>query len=130
MIKSDWLDVFIKQVNWKIGTFSLLPIAFGAVMAFMDVIMMFTAKFVHLHKISYPVGLAVATAVYAVEPYLFFRSMNYESMTAMNLIWDLSSDIVVTLAGLFVFGESIKGLRWIAIAMSIISLGLFAYTEE
>jgi len=130
MIKSDWLDVLIKQVNWKWGTFFVLPIVFGIVMALADVVMMFTAKFVHLKQVSYPVGLTVATAVYSIEPYLFFRSMNYESMTAMNLIWDLASDVVVTLAGLFVFGESIKGLRWLAILMSFISLLLFAYTEE
>jgi hypothetical protein len=117
MIKSDWLDVLIKRINWKWGTFFVLPIVFGIVMALADVVMMFTAKFVHLNLVPYPVGLTVATAVYAIEPYLFFRSMNYESMTAMNLIWDLASDVVVTLAGLFVFGESIKGLRWLAILM-------------
>lgn len=129
MIK-DGVDVLLKKVNWKWGAFSFLPIVFGVAMALMDVIMMFTAKFVHLNKISYPVGLTVATTVYAVEPYLFFKSMNYESMTAMNLIWDLSSDVIVTLSGIFVFGESIKGLRWLAIAMSLFSLGLFAYTDD
>jgi drug/metabolite transporter (DMT)-like permease len=130
MIKSDWLDVLIKQVNWKWGTFFVLPVVFGVVMALADVVMMFTAKFVHLKQVSYSVGLTVATAVYAIEPYLLFRSMNYESMTVMNLIWDLASDVLVTLGGLFVFGETIKGLRWLAILLSFISLLLFAYTEE
>jgi len=129
MIK-DGLDVLISKVNWKVGTFSLLPIAFGVGMALLDVIMMFTAKFVHLKAVSYPMGLTVATGVYAVQPYLFMKAMNYENMTVTNLIWNLASDVIVTFSGIFVFGESIKGLRWLAILMSLFSLGLFAYTDN
>jgi multidrug transporter EmrE-like cation transporter len=35
----------------------------------------------------------------------------------------------VTLAGVFFFGESIKGLKWLAIAMSLFSLAIFAYSD-
>jgi multidrug transporter EmrE-like cation transporter len=129
MIK-DGLDVLISKVNWKVGTFSFLPIAFGVGMALLDVVMMFTAKFVHTKTLSYPTGLTLATGVYALQPYLFMKAMNYENMTVTNLIWNLSSDVIVTLSGIFVFGESIKGLRWLAILMSVFSLGLFAYTDE
>ena len=129
MIK-DGVDVLLKKVNWKWGAFSLLPIVIGVIMALIDVIMMFTAKFVHLNEVSYPLGLTVATGVYAVQPYLFMKAMNYENMTAANLTWNLTSNIIVTLSGIFVFGESIKGLRWLAIAMSLFSLGLFAYTDD
>jgi multidrug transporter EmrE-like cation transporter len=99
-------------------------------MALIDVVMMFTAKFVHTDQISYPAGLTLATGVYAFQPYLFMKAMNYQNMTAANLTWNLTSNIVVTLSGIFVFGESIKGLRWLAIAMSLFSLGLFAYTND
>jgi multidrug transporter EmrE-like cation transporter len=51
-------------------------------------------------------------------------------MTVVNLIWNLMSDIIVTLSGVFLFGESIKGLRWLAIGMSVFSLCLLAYTDE
>jgi multidrug transporter EmrE-like cation transporter len=131
MIKSnDGLDVLIKKVNWKVGTFSFLPIVFGVAMAFLDVVMMFTAKFVQMNKVSYPAGLTLATGVYAAQPYLFMKAMNYQNMSGANLIWNLSSNVIVTLSGIFVFGESIRGLRWLAILMSLFSLGLFAYTSE
>jgi multidrug transporter EmrE-like cation transporter len=51
-------------------------------------------------------------------------------MVVSNLVWNLSSNIIVTLQGVLVFGESIKGLRWLGIAMSIFSLGLLAYAGE
>jgi drug/metabolite transporter (DMT)-like permease len=51
-------------------------------------------------------------------------------MTTMNLVWDLTSDIIVTLFGVFYFKESIKGLRWLAVLFALFSLALFAYTHD
>jgi len=125
----DVLDTaVIARFNWKWGSFSLLPIVFGVAMALVDVVMMFTSKFVHLGAVSYGVGLPIAVAAYALQPYLFMKGMNYEGMAAMNLIWNLSSNVIITVAGVFLFKESIRGLRWVAILMSVFSLGLFAYT--
>jgi multidrug transporter EmrE-like cation transporter len=51
-------------------------------------------------------------------------------MVVTNLVWNLSSNIIVTLQGVFIFGETIKGLRWVGIAMSLVSLALLAYTSD
>ena len=126
----DALDVFISKTNWKYGSFSILPIVFGLAMATIDVVMMFTAKFVSLGSISYGLGLTIATLVYSVQPYLFIKATRLESMTVSNLIWNLTSDVLVTFSGVMVFKESIKGLRWVAIGMSMIALLLFAYTDD
>jgi len=126
----DFIDtVVVAKFNWTWGSFSFLPIVFGVFMALVDVVMMFTAKLVHLGTVSYNVGLPIAMAAYAVQPYLFIKGMNYEGMAAMNLIWNLSSNIIITLTGVFLFKEPIRGLRWLAILMSVFSLGLFAYTN-
>jgi multidrug transporter EmrE-like cation transporter len=126
----DIVDMFIKSVNWKIGKFSILPIVFGVCMAVLDIMMMSIAKYSSKGQIAYASALPLATLIYALEPYLFFKSLNYESLTVMNLIWDLTSDVLVTILGVFWFGESIKGLRWLAVLFAIFSLGLFAYTDE
>ena len=125
----DIIDKLITSVDWKVGKFSLLPIAFGTMMASLDVIMMSLGKLSSKGKIAYGTALPIATLVYAFEPYIFFKSLNYESLTAMNLIWDLTSDVIVTLVGIFYFGESIKGLRWLAVLFAMFSLALFAYTD-
>jgi multidrug transporter EmrE-like cation transporter len=130
MIKDALDTVLISNVNWKVGTFSFLPIAFGVAMALVDVVMMFTAKFVQMKKVSYAAGLTLATGVYTLQPYLFMKAMNYQNMSGANLIWNISSNVIVTLSGIFIFGESIRGLRWLAILMSLFSLGLFAYTDN
>jgi multidrug transporter EmrE-like cation transporter len=129
-MSKDAIDVFISKTNWKYGNFSILPIVFGVVMAVVDVIMMFTAKFVSLGSISYGLGLTIATLVYSVQPYLFIKATRLENMSVSNLIWNLTSNVLVTFSGVMVFKESIKGLRWVAIGMSMIAILLFAYTDD
>jgi multidrug transporter EmrE-like cation transporter len=103
---------------------------FGVLMALLDVGMMGVAKLTHQKKFSYLGGLLLSTAIYLPQPYLFLKAMNFESMTAVNLIWNLSSNLIVTLMGVLYFGETIAGLRWVAIGMALLSLGLFAYSAN
>ena len=125
----DFFDTWITSFNWKVGHFSFLPIVFGVFMASLDVLMMSLAKLSSQGKLAYGTALPFATGLYALEPYLFFKSLNYESLTVMNLVWDLTYDVIVTLVGVFYFGESIKGLRWLAILFALFSLALFSYTD-
>jgi len=127
--KPDAVDSIIKSVNWKVGGFNLLPIFFGTVMALVDILMMSTTKMVSSGTLSSAVGLPFAVGLYALEPLIFLRALKYEGMVVTNLVWNLMSDIIVTLQGILVFGEKIQGVRWIAIGMAIFSLGLFAYTD-
>jgi multidrug transporter EmrE-like cation transporter len=45
-----------------------------------------------------------------------------------SAVKNLASNIVVTVSGVLVFQEPVHGLRWVAIAMSLFAIGLFAYT--
>jgi multidrug transporter EmrE-like cation transporter len=125
----DFVDGVIKSVNWTVGRFDMLPIVFGTVMALIDISMMGTLKLVDQGKLAYAVGLPVATLLYAFEPYIFLKAMTHSNMVTTNLIWNLVSNILVTLTGVFFFRESIKGLKWLAIALSLFSLAIFAYSE-
>ena len=125
----DFVDVLIQSVNWKLGSFDLLPIFFGLVMALIDITMMGTLKFVDQGKLAYNVGFPIATLLYAFEPYVFLKAMAHSNMLTTNLIWNLASNILVTLLGVFFFKEKIKGLKWLAIGLSLFSLGIFAYSD-
>lgn len=127
---SDFVDIFIKSVDWRVGSFNMLPIVFGTVMALIDIVMMSTIKMTSTGGIATAVGLPVSMALYALEPMVFLKAMNYEGMVVTNLVWNLMSDVIVTLNGVFLFGESIKGLRWLGILMSLVSLSILAYTED
>lgn len=128
--KNDSISKWIRSINWKYGQFNTLPLAFGILMALLDIAMMSIAKLVGTGKLSSIVGTPLAVGLYAFQPLVFIRAMDYEGMAVTNLIWNLMSDIIVTLNGVLVFGESIKGLRWLGILMSMFSLGLLAYTDS
>lgn len=128
-VPKDFVDGAIKSVNWTVGKFDLLPIVFGIVMALIDISMMGTLKLVNQGNLAYSTGFPIATLLYAFEPYVFLKAMTHSNMVVTNLIWNLASNILVTLAGVFFFGESIKGLKWLAIAMSLFSLAIFAYSD-
>ena len=125
----DFVDTFIQSVNWKLGSFDLLPILFGLAMALIDITMMGTLKFIDQGKLAYNIGFPIATLLYAFEPYVFLKAMTHSNMLTTNLIWNLASNILVTLAGVFFFKEKIKGLKWLAIGLSLFSLGIFAYSD-
>jgi multidrug transporter EmrE-like cation transporter len=129
-MKKDMIDRFIGSVNWKVGNFSMLPIAFGTIMAFIDIGMMGLVKMVSTGAITDSLGIPLAIGIYALEPLIFLRAMKYEGMVVTNLVWNMLSDVIVTLQGVLFFGESIKGLRWVGIGMSMIALSIFAYTDD
>ena len=129
MKTKDFFDKIIGTINWKFGEFNMLPVFFGVLMASIDIIMMTTTKMISKGTLSSS-WTPIAVGIYALEPLIFLKSLNYESMLVMNLIWDLTSDVMVTLSGIFIFGETIKGLKWVAIIMSLISLALMSYANE
>jgi multidrug transporter EmrE-like cation transporter len=126
----DFIDAWIQSVNWKVGNFNLLPIVFGATMALIDIVMMSVVKMTSTGAFTTAVGLPLSMALYALEPFVFLKAMSYEGMVVTNLVWNMMSDVIVTLQGVLVFGESIKGLRWVGIGMSLVALTILAYTEE
>lgn len=99
-------------------------------MALIDIAMMGTIKMVSLKTMSWNVGVPLAVFLYGIEPLIFLKAMSFEGMVVTNLVWNLLSNIIVTLQGVIIFGESIKGLRWLGIAMSLVSLTLLAYTDD
>ena len=107
-----------------------LPITFGLAMAGVDIGMMTVAKLTHLGKLPYVTGLLGSMAIYTLQPILFLKALTFESMLATNLVWNLVSSVVVTLLGVFYFKESVKGLRLLAVLIALLSLGLFAFTDE
>lgn len=126
----DFIDTWIQSTNWKIGTFNTLPIFFGVIMALIDIVMMSVVKMTSTGVFTMAVGLPLSMALYAMEPFVFLKAMTYEGMVVTNLVWNLMSNVLVTLQGIIVFGESIKGLRWLGIAMSLVALTILAYTDD
>lgn len=99
-----------------------VPLGFGITMAVIDVFMLGLIKSISANVPKLVTWMIVPTIIYAIQPWIFLTSLKYESLVVMNLMWDLVSDLLVTLLGLFYFGERVGPYKKIGVVLSFISL--------
>jgi hypothetical protein len=104
---------------------NLLSIGLGLLLAIFDLFNMAAIKNVFLGV--YPkFAMWIITGLYMVQPWIFLKGLNFTSMTVLNLSWDLLSDILVTLSGLFYFRESLTEYKFIGVLFALLAITLFA----
>jgi multidrug transporter EmrE-like cation transporter len=105
-----------------------IPLTFAAIMATIDTIMLSMIKIIGT-KGKYLRWMIVPTLMYAIQPWIFLSSLNFQTMTVMNLVWDLMSDILVTAVGLFYFGEKLGPVKTLGVCTALVSICLLAYDD-
>ncbi len=98
-------------------------------MAVVDVFMLGLLKAINLKWVS-PALTVLPMAVYAMQPMIFLASLKFESLTVMNLLWDVLSDILVTITGLYFFGEKISRTKMVGVGLSLISVFLLTWSGD
>lgn len=106
-----------------------IPFAFGIVMATIDVFMLGLIKSVSQNTLKYIRWMIVPTVLYAIQPWIFLNSLQFESLTVMNLMWDLISDVLVTLTGLFYFKEKIGPFKTLGVCLSLVAIVLMSIKD-
>ena len=99
----------------------LKPLIYGTYMATVDVFMLGLLKAIHLGWIN-KIFLFLPTLIYAMQPWVFLSSLKFESLTVMNLLWDVLSGVFVTGAGLFVFNETITRTQMIGVGFAFVAI--------
>jgi len=108
---------------------SLIPIAIASGMAGIDIIAFSIMKKIFEKALS-PGFAIVSMILYSLQPLILWKSLSFETVTVMNILWNLISNIGVTLVGLFVLGESISYSKWAAIVFGFIAIFLFTFEIE
>ena len=109
--------------------FNLIPIVIATGMASIDTLVMAGIKQYDMGVIPWRGIVPIAMLVYSFQPYIFLQSLQYESMTVMNILWDVISDILVTIMGIFYFKEHISPLKQVGILFAFISIILFSVDD-
>ena len=107
------------MVRWE-------TIGYGGSMALIDTVILSLLKAKSLGMFDGIWVMILSMAVYACQPLIFFQSMKHETMTVMNLVWDMTSDVLVTLTGIGLFGEKLSLRRWAGVCLSFVSLCLLS----
>jgi drug/metabolite transporter (DMT)-like permease len=74
-----------------------------------------------------PLYMIIPVLLYGASPFLFLKALEKETLTIMNLVWDLTSDLIVSFIGLVIFAERLPPLKAIGVLFSFIGLFLMSY---
>lgn len=107
----------------------LVPLVYGTYMATVDVFMLGLLKAINLGWVNSAL-IFLPTIIYAMQPWVFLASLKFESLTVMNLLWDVMSDVLVTGMGLFFFKEQITRTKLLGVGLSFITIFLLTYPGE
>jgi len=98
-------------------------------MAFIDAFTLSALKAFHLGWIQWRGIIMISMLIYACQPLLFLQSLSHNSLTVMNLLWDVTSDILVTAIGIFYFSEKLTPLKRMGVLLSLVSVILLTWKE-
>ena len=107
------------SLNWK----SLL---FGTGLVGIDLVAFAFVKSVSLGW--NPNWMMIPTILYALNPYILLQSLKYENLSIMNLLWNLLSNIFITLIGVFVFKEKLSKFKTLGVFLGMIGIFIMAYS--
>ena len=112
-----------------LSQFDLTSLGYGGAMAFIDASILSALKAFHLGWIQWRGILIISMLVYACQPLLFLQSLSHSSMTIMNLLWDVASDVLVTAIGVFYFSEKLTKFKRMGVLLSIVSVILLTWKD-
>jgi multidrug transporter EmrE-like cation transporter len=102
-----------------------LGLLFGA----LDAIVLPTVKSVSSGLLSFK-WMAFAALLYGLAPFLFLQGLKGETLTILNLVWDLTSGIIITVIGLFYFAESLSYTKILGVIFSFVALFFMAFESQ
>ncbi len=109
--------------------FDLTALGFGGSMALIDGFILSTLKAYNLGWLQWRGILIIAMLVYSFQPMIFLESLKHNSLTVMNLLWDVMSDVLVTAIGLFYFSEKLTRFKKLGVFFSFISIILLTWKD-
>jgi hypothetical protein len=95
---------------------------YGLGMATIDATAFSIVKYVSLGL--HPLWMIIPMIMYGATPLILLKSLQKETLTVMNVLWDVSSDMLVTAIGLLYFNETLSLTKLAGVLLSFISIGL------
>ena len=102
-----------------------IPIALATLMASIDVVVLAWIKDYSLGLLPWKM-IPIGMLLYGLQPLIFLQSLRYETMTVMNISWNLISDILVTATGLLYFKEKLTPMKQFGLGFAFVAIFLFA----
>jgi multidrug transporter EmrE-like cation transporter len=103
----------------------MLGILVGFILSLNDILSFELTKSYYLKKEK--IWLMLPMLLYSLQIPLLYYGLQTTSITVLNITWNLFSNILISLMGIFYFKEKINRLKIAAILLGISSLFLFSF---
>ena len=103
---------------------------YGTGLAISDVVNLGILKGLRVGMIKNFTWIAFPILIYAMQPIIFYLGIAHTSMTVMNLLWDVLSDILVTASGLFFFKEKLSHTKMIGVMFAMMAVFLLGVDDS
>jgi multidrug transporter EmrE-like cation transporter len=107
---------------------SLSTMFISLLLAVNDVISFGITKNIYLKKTKF-YWIIIPIILYGLQILIFYYGLHQTSMSVSNITWNLVSNVLVTLIGIYYFGEKINNLKGIALGFAFVSIVLFAIED-
>ena len=103
---------------------------YAFIMASIDAVVMPLLKAKKLGMLTGNWVFPVSAILYGSQPFIFYKSLSTNSMTVMNILRDVTSDVLVTVVGIYVFGEVLSPLQWVGLVLAILGITLLGCCDD
>ena len=67
--------------------------------------------------------------MFALQPFIFYQALNYSNLAIMNILFDLSSNLIVTAISIYVLKEAFTKFTGLGLLFSFIAIFFFMYDD-
>ena len=106
-----------------------IPVVFASVLSAVDVMAFGLVKEVVLKELN-SLFVVVAMLMYAVQPLILWKALHYETLTIVNVMWNIISSIFIAILGLAFFGERLSSREVVGCILGFLTIYLFTFTNE
>ena len=99
-------------------------------MASIDAVVMPLLKAKKLGMLTGNWMFPLSAILYGSQPFIFYKSLSTNSMTVMNILRDVTSDVLVTFIGIFIFGEVLTPTQWVGLVFAILGITLLGCCDN
>lgn len=100
-------------------------ILLGLLLASIDIICFGFCKYIFINKLSL-VYLILPSILYGFQIFLFYYGLSTNTVSILNIIWNVFSSLCVALLGILYFGEVLTNIQRIGVILGIGSILLFS----
>jgi drug/metabolite transporter (DMT)-like permease len=106
-----------------------LPFVFASILSSVDVLAFGLVKEVDMKELN-PYFVVIAMLLYAIQPLILWKALQYETLTIVNIMWNIISSIFIAILGLGLFHEKLSYREQIGCVLGFLTIYLFAFSNE